>query len=150
MQPRKRSTEDILPLLREFVRHRREAHAALSGAYRAALHDRFLTEVPRSGRLEGDWSFRKHGAGARLTKGETGAIIDLVRLDRYCDDEVVPLELARFLESIGVEQLEAFGTVVDAADETALGNFAVLLERVGLLERCEQGWVLAGDLTESE
>lgn len=143
MQPRRRSTEELKPLLREFVRHRQEAHAALARDYPAALQDRFLVDLPRHGRLEGGWSFKKHGAGARLTWEPTGAVVDLVRLDHYREGEVVPLELARFLESIGVDQLESHGTVVDVADEAALGEFATFLERAGLIERREGRWILA-------
>lgn len=107
------------------------------------MSDRFLLDLPRSGSLGGGWSYRKHGAGARLTAGETGKVIDLLRLDRYRDDEIVPLEFSQFLESSGISEVDAYGLVVHVGDEAALSELLASLARVGLLERREYGWVLA-------
>jgi hypothetical protein len=140
-QQRRRGIEVLAALLDAYVRRRREAHAALAAGFSTAVSDPLLVDLPRSGVLAGDWSFRKHGAGTSLVSS-SGEVIDLTRLDRYKDGEIIPIELSQYLESVGVDVVELDGEVLDVRNENEVGRLAGILERAGVLERCENGWVL--------
>lgn len=137
-----RSTEAVVALLEAFIARRSEAHAALALTFESQIRERFLLDLPTSGTLAGGWSFQKHGGGARLAS-PSGEIIEISRLDRYRDGEIIPFEFSEYLESVGVDVLEIDGDRVDAQREEDITRMASRLEAVGRARRTESGWELA-------
>lgn len=76
---------------------------------------------------------------------EDGAVIDLLRLDRYQDGELVAAELLQFLESITISQLTLIGETRDVSSEDSIGGLLEELERRGLARRSAVGSIFMAD-----